>query len=63
MTNVNQHHSTVQSVQINRQWTLATRPLGAPTLGNFNFVKSNKPSPMQNPSPLMPLYSMVQFRA
>ncbi|MFT5815087.1 MAG: NADPH-dependent curcumin reductase CurA, partial [Psychroserpens sp.] len=45
MTNVNQQHSTVQSVQVNRQWTLASRPVGAPTLGNFNFVESNKPSP------------------
>ena len=45
MTNTNQHHSTLQSVQVNRQWTLVTRPVGAPTLGNFNFVESTKPSP------------------
>lgn len=45
MTNVNQHNSTDQDMQVNRQWTLATRPVGAPTLGNFNFVKSNKPIP------------------
>jgi NADPH-dependent curcumin reductase CurA len=45
MTNVNQHNSTDQDMQVNRQWTLATRPLGAPTLGNFNFFESNKPSP------------------
>jgi len=45
MTIVNQHHSAVQSMQVNRQWTLATRPVGAPTLGNFHFVESNKPSP------------------
>jgi hypothetical protein len=37
MTNTIQHHSTVQSVQVNRQWTLATRPVGAPTLGNFHL--------------------------
>jgi NADPH-dependent curcumin reductase CurA len=45
MTNVNQHNSTDQDMQVNRQWTLATRSLGAPTLGNFNFFESNKPSP------------------
>ena len=45
MTNTNQHHSTLQSVRVNRQWTLASRPIGAPTLGNFRFVEITKPSP------------------
>jgi hypothetical protein len=43
MTIVNQQNSTVQSVQVNRQWTLATRPVGvgAPTLGNFQLWDGN----------------------
>lgn len=31
----------------NRQWTLATRPVGAPTINNFNFIESDKPTPKQ----------------
>jgi NADPH-dependent curcumin reductase CurA len=39
---------TQQDVKDNRQWTLASRPVGAPTLSNFNFVESKKPSPKSN---------------
>jgi NADPH-dependent curcumin reductase CurA len=36
---------TQQDVRVNRQWTLASRPVGAPTLGNFNFVESKNRNP------------------
>jgi NADPH-dependent curcumin reductase CurA len=36
---------TQQDVEVNRQWTLASRPVGAPTLSDFNFVESKKRSP------------------
>ncbi|MFT4810276.1 MAG: NADPH-dependent curcumin reductase CurA [Glaciecola sp.] len=61
MTNVNQHHSTLQSVQVNRQWTLATRPVGAPTLGYFNFVESNKPSPQSREILLRTVFLSFDF--
>jgi NADPH-dependent curcumin reductase CurA len=61
MTNVNQHHSTLQSVQVNRQWTLATRPVGAPTLGYFNFVESNKPSPQSREILLRTVFLFFDF--
>ena len=35
----------LQNAITNRQWTLASRPVGAPTLSNFNLVESEKPSP------------------
>jgi NADPH-dependent curcumin reductase CurA len=38
---------TQQNSQVNRQWTLATRPVGAPSINNFNFVESDKPTPKQ----------------
>jgi NADPH-dependent curcumin reductase CurA len=39
--------STQQNAQLNRQWTLATRPVGAPSLTNFNFIESEKPTAKQ----------------
>ncbi|CCK76878.1 Alcohol dehydrogenase superfamily, zinc-containing [Oleispira antarctica RB-8] len=39
--------STQQNTQFNRQWTLATRPVGAPSLSNFNFIESEKPTAKQ----------------
>jgi NADPH-dependent curcumin reductase CurA len=39
--------STQQNAQVNRQWTLATRPVGAPSLSNFNFIESEKPTAKQ----------------
>lgn len=39
--------TTQQNSQVNRQWTLATRPVGAPSINNFNFVESDKPTPKQ----------------
>jgi NADPH-dependent curcumin reductase CurA len=47
MTNLekNKVQSSEQNQEVNRQWTLASRPLGAPALSNFNFVESKKPSP------------------
>ena len=43
--NLNPLQPTQQDVRVNRQWTLASRPVGAPTLSNFNFAESKKPSP------------------
>jgi NADPH-dependent curcumin reductase CurA len=43
--NLNPLQPTLQDVRVNRQWTLASRPVGAPTLSNFNFAESKKPSP------------------
>jgi NADPH-dependent curcumin reductase CurA len=42
--NLNPLQPTQQDVRVNRQWTLASRPVGAPTLSNFNFAESKKPS-------------------
>jgi NADPH-dependent curcumin reductase CurA len=39
--------TTQQNSQVNRQWTLANRPVGAPSINNFNFVESDKPIPKQ----------------
>jgi hypothetical protein len=39
--------STQQNAQVNRQWTLATRPVGAPSLSNFNFIEREKPTAKQ----------------
>jgi NADPH-dependent curcumin reductase CurA len=39
--------ATQQNSQVNRQWTLANRPVGAPSINNFNFVESDKPTPKQ----------------
>ena len=39
--------STQQNIQLNRQWTLASRPVGAPSLSNFNFIEREKPTPKQ----------------
>jgi NADPH-dependent curcumin reductase CurA len=39
--------TTQQNSQVNRQWTLATRPVGAPSINNFNFVERDKPTPKQ----------------
>ena len=39
--------TTQQNSQVNRQWTLANRPVGAPSINNFNFVESDKPTPKQ----------------
>ena len=36
-----------QTSNVNRQWTLKTRPVGAPNLEHFNFVESDKPTPKQ----------------
>ena len=36
-----------QTSNVNRQWTLKTRPVGAPKLEHFNFVESDKPTPKQ----------------
>ena len=36
-----------QASNINRQWTLKTRPVGAPNLEHFNFIETDKPSPKQ----------------
>ncbi|MBL4799148.1 MAG: NADP-dependent oxidoreductase [Oleispira sp.] len=47
MTNLEQNkaRNTGQNQEVNRQWTLASRPVGAPELTNFDFVESKKPSP------------------
>ncbi|MEH6449737.1 MAG: NADP-dependent oxidoreductase [Oleispira sp.] len=42
MTTMNQ-----QNKEFNRQWTLASRPIGVPVLSNFNFVESKRPTPKQ----------------
>jgi NADPH-dependent curcumin reductase CurA len=31
-------------MQVNCHWTLVTRPVGAPTVNNFSFVNSKRPS-------------------
>ncbi|MFT7433409.1 MAG: NADPH-dependent curcumin reductase CurA [Alphaproteobacteria bacterium] len=36
--------SNVQNSENNRQWVLASRPVGAPTSTDFKFVESNKPT-------------------
>ena len=45
MTLVNQALARLQNSIKNRQWTLASRPVGAPSLNNFNFVESDIPQP------------------
>lgn len=49
-------YSSKQSGQVNRQWVLASRPVGAPKLSNFNFVESDKPSPKQGEILLRTVY-------
>lgn len=34
-----------QNSENNRQWALVSRPVGAPKMSDFNFVKSDKPTP------------------
>jgi NADPH-dependent curcumin reductase CurA len=51
MANFNQ-----QNVKNNRQWTLASRPVGAPKLSDFNFVESEKPGPKQGELLLRTVY-------
>lgn len=36
-----------QTSDINRRWTLAARPVGAPSLEHFNFIEVDKPIPKQ----------------
>jgi len=40
-------NQTEQTNQVNRQIQLASRPFGAPTPANFNFVETDKPTPKQ----------------
>ncbi|OZG72794.1 NADP-dependent oxidoreductase [Hahella sp. CCB-MM4] len=51
MTKFNSQNGTV-----NRQWVLASRPVGAPTSGNFNFLESEKPTPKQGEVLLRTVY-------
>ena len=39
--------SPKQTSLVNRQWTLASRPVGAPSLNNFNFIEVDKPKIQQ----------------
>ncbi len=39
--------SPKQTSLVNRQWTLASRPVGAPSLDNFNFIEVDKPKIQQ----------------
>lgn len=45
-----------QNGTINRQWVLASRPVGAPALSNFNFLESEKPTPKQGELLLRTVY-------
>ncbi|MBU2710773.1 NADP-dependent oxidoreductase [Zooshikella harenae] len=45
-----------QNGTINRQWVLASRPVGAPALSNFNFLESEKPTPKQGEVLLRTVY-------
>jgi len=56
MTISSQQHALQQNVKNNRQWTLASRPVGAPTLSNFNFIQSDKPTPKQGELLLRTIY-------
>ena len=49
-------NSNQQNVKTNRQWTLASRPVGAPKLSDFNFLESDKPSPKQGELLLRTIY-------
>lgn len=39
--------SPKQTSLVNRQWTLASRPVGAPSINNFNFIEVDKPKIQQ----------------
>lgn len=56
MTMLNPQKPTQQNAQVNRQWTLASRPIGAPSVSNFNFVESHKPNPKQDEILLRTIY-------
>ncbi|MGI0116608.1 NADP-dependent oxidoreductase [Zooshikella sp. RANM57] len=45
-----------QNGTINRQWILASRPVGVPALSNFNFLESEKPTPKQGEVLLRTVY-------
>jgi NADPH-dependent curcumin reductase len=48
--------SQPQNGQHNRQWTLASRPVGAPKLDNFKLVQTGKPVPKQGELLLRTVY-------
>ena len=48
--------SIQQNALTNRQWTLASRPVGAPVLSNFNLVSTDKPVPKQGELLLRTVY-------
>ena len=48
--------SNEQNTENNRQWVLASRPVGAPKLSDFNFVKSDKPTPKEGELLLRTVY-------
>lgn len=48
--------SSQQNNHVNRQWLLASRPVGAPKLSNFDFVESEKPVPQQGEVLLRTVY-------
>lgn len=45
-----------QTDQLNRQWLLASRPVGAPTLTDFNFTATSIPSPKEGEVLLRTVY-------
>ena len=48
--------SNGQNSETNRQWVLASRPVGAPTLTDFNFIESDKPTPKEGELLLRTVY-------
>ncbi len=48
--------SNEQNSENNRQWVLASRPVGAPKLSDFNFVESDKPTPKEGELLLRTVY-------
>ena len=54
--NANQAINISQTRQTNRQFTLASRPVGAPTTENFNFITTEIPTPSKGEVLLRTLY-------
>jgi hypothetical protein len=48
--------SNKQNSENNRQWLLASRPVGAPKLSDFNFVETDKPAPKEGELLLRTVY-------
>jgi len=46
----------ISNQQNNRQWLLASRPVGAPKFSDFNLVETKKPSPKQGEVLLRTVY-------